>query len=356
MNFQDELRERVLLRKRIKKEFDESVTLAATRTGTSDEWLLLLDEGLQTWADGTPRFYIMKGVLKYYYEHLSPEFEGMINLGHAEYATFPYPLGKWSKENLELRDAGNGRMALYVRPQFDYDSVFLKELARNKVEFGLSAEFTREIDYEASDRFGFPFFKQINIDAIGVVGDCGAVNAYGVQLKGDTDMTLDMSKLAETGKSISLEQLSDKIDNLLKENASAEASVEEKTEPVVEASEEETAPETTPEPEEKASEEAPAPEPEQEPEQEEGTQEEAAVTDALSAILKKVEDLTQQVQQLASEKEALSAQLKEREALESQFMDKVHKLSASLASTGRSSTQEVAEIATTTVYTDGIGE
>ena len=350
MTFHEELKERVLLRKAIKKEFDERIDLSATRTNTDDEWLLLLDEGLQTWADGSPRFYLEKGALREYYDNLSADFTGVVNLGHAEHAVFPYPLGSWSKADLELRDAGNGREALYVRPKIDYDSVFIRELARNGEEVGLSAEFTRVVDEINTQKFGFPFFSSVNIDAIGIVGDCGAVNAFGVQLKGETDMTFNMSKLAEESKGISLEQLSDKIDGLLKENAVSEQPEAATEEPVVEEVTEETVEEVVEETadpivtdEQDAQEEAPA------------AEEDKGEENVLASVLEKVEALNAQVQELIKEKESLSAQLKEKVAMEDEFMSKLHKLSTSLAATGRDVTPDVDDNSTTSVYTDGIG-
>ena len=226
-NLIDERNERTRERKKRKRKMDsiiglskddkrEFITLSST-VKLADSQIRLLDEGF---CDNG--FVIKKGTLEKFLngknEHirgweqtedgwtqtevlnLTDDFVGTVNLGHMDFATFPFIVGEWKKSDLTLVDIENDRKALDVDLRLDRESVFVKELARQPYDIGVSAEFYYHINDEDTEALSemlgewMPVIDEIFIFAYGLVGECGNVNSSGLELKGET-MSEDKKEL-----------------------------------------------------------------------------------------------------------------------------------------------------------------
>lgn len=228
MNLLDEREARTKRRKDDKKRHDSEISLSyneETKQGVaklkasvkkpSDTTARLLDEGAIE-GDGWIDCFIKKGTIdkfmngeNQYLDNIDDDFEGHVNLGHFDFATFPYIIGNWKKEDLHVVDTDNGRKALDVDLHLDEDSIFVQELARQPYDIGISAELSYHLDWEATMDLGFEVIDEIFIKAYGLVGECGNVNSDGLELKGIEDMeetkNLQVTE-AEESKDISKEE------------------------------------------------------------------------------------------------------------------------------------------------------
>lgn len=338
MNIIDERNTRTVYRKLKKKEYDEVMKLSVGQT----EKVRLLDEGMVVDASGNPLFYIKKGVLRAYLDTLPDDYVGTINLGHMDFATFPFILGTWRKSDLSLVDIGDGRQALYVDLHLDEESSIVKELRRQDFTLCVSAEFTFHVDERNSKKFGLEILDKIFIRNFAIVGEAGNVNSSDIRLQGGEGMTMkELTAAIETAETPNLEEVNKKLDALLEaEHEAAEEPVVEET-PAEEEKVEEPA-------EEPAAEEAAAEEVAEEPAEEE--QEEA-----LSAITSVMENLAKENAELRAQNEKLTAKLAARDKAEQDFLERFKKLNVSVSST-ESVTVEVEEPTIQNVFTDGIGE
>ena len=338
MNIIDERDVRTVYRKLRKKEYDDMLTLSVSR----EEEVRLLDEGMVVDAYGSPLFYIMKGTLEKYLEALPDDYVGSINLGHMDFATFPFLLGQWTKKDFSLVDIGDGRKGLNVRLRLDEDSFIVKELRRADYTLGVSAEFGYHLNEQFTREYGIEILDEVFISNFAIVGEAGNVNSSGIKLKGDK-MAVNVKDLAaalESSEKPDLTEINKKLDALLEK--SDEAPVEELVEEPVQETQEELAVEEAEEVAEEAEEAV-------EEAAEEATEEEPTVD--LSAILDTVKSLQDEVQALKEQNQTLSAELSAKRKAEAEFIEKFKGLSVSLA-TERSATKEVVK----NVYTDGIGE
>lgn len=342
MNIIDERAKRTIRRKIRKRDFDNRMDLALSdRVQT----VRLLDEGAVMGYD-SPIFYIKKGTLAKYLRKLPADYEGTINLGHMDFATFPFILGTWSKKDMRLVDIGDGRHALDIDLRLDEGSVFVQELRRAPYTLGVSAEFCVHDDEENSKKYNLEIVDEVFITDFAIVGECGNVNSSGIRLSGG-DMTakeltaaLDMvgtADLTEVNKK--LEALLEKELTTAEEEAAAEEVAEEAAEPVEEEAVEEAAEEAA----------EPAAEPEVKEEAIEPEQ-----PKALSAIAAVMESLTKENADLKQEVAALKATLSARDKAEQEFVEKFKNLSISLST--ESVTKDVEESTEQNVFTDGIGE
>ena len=176
----------------------------------SDSKIRLLDEGAVV-GDDFVSFIIKKGTLEKYLNgdnevlpNIDPNEKYTVNLGHQDFATFPFIIGEFKKEDLSLVDLEDDRKGLDVALHLDEDSVFVQELKRQPYDIGVSAEFQYHVDWEATDNVGILVIDEVYIFAYGLVGECGNVNSSGLELKGDamenikdtiTEETLDEEKL-----------------------------------------------------------------------------------------------------------------------------------------------------------------
>lgn len=198
-NIIKEIEKRYEIRKKAKKKFDRVINLAvpggkesrvaSLSADLKGQTVRLLDEGVVVDAYGTPIFYIKKGALQASYDRLPDDYVGSINLGHMDFASFPFLIGQWTKKDLSLVDIGEGRKGLDVSLNLDDNSVFVRELRRNPYTVGVSAEFSYCIDYESSELLRLEVLDSIDIKNFAIVGEAGNVNSGGIRLKmkGETE-------------------------------------------------------------------------------------------------------------------------------------------------------------------------
>lgn len=405
----EERDERTRKRKKIKRKMDsiiglsypnnehEAVKLAMSGnlTGTTAR---LLDEG---YCDNG--FVIKKGTLEKYLNgqnqyvrgwelsddgwtqtpvlNLTPDFVGTVNLGHQDFATFPFILGEWNREDLKLVDIENDRKGLDIDMRIDDESMFVKELKRQNHDIGVSAEFWYHINeedtqnlYETLDIY-VPVIDEIFIFAYGLVGECGNVNSSGLELKGEHTMPEETKELAAETTEVPFEDVTaETIEQVeLAEDVSeaVEAAEEEViTEEVEEVIEEEV--EEAEEGEEAVVEETIELQDGDEDESEEAEAEDDVLTEALAIIndLKgQVETLSAQIASLTSANDELkktnrrlSGKLKTEKDKKERFLQNARGLSVELlpnegedtSKPNRLSEEEVAR--RKYLLGDGIGE
>ena len=176
----------------------------------SDKRIRLLDEGAVV-GDDFVSFIIKKGTLEKYLNgdnevlpNIDPNEKYTVNLGHQDFATFPFIIGEFRKSDLSLVDLEDDRKGLDVDLHLDEDSVFVQELKRQPYDIGVSAEFNYHVDWDTTFEIGILVIDEVYIFAYGLVGECGNVNSSGLELKGDamenikdtiTEETLDEEKL-----------------------------------------------------------------------------------------------------------------------------------------------------------------
>lgn len=176
-----------------KKEYDSFLTLSAennkkdkviklSSVSSDSKTFRLLDEGMVVSSDSYPLFYIKKGAIEEFYELLSDDYVGSVNIGHLDFATFPFLVGQWAKKDLTIVDIGDGRKGLDVTPELDSESVFIKELKRAEYPIGISSEFGYELDWEATEEFGIEMIQSISIKDFAIVGEAGNVGSSNINL------------------------------------------------------------------------------------------------------------------------------------------------------------------------------
>lgn len=201
----------------------------------------LLDEGTCLYDAENIRFVLMKGAIKRWYDELNNDFVGIIKYGHGDFGNNPITLGIWTKDDLELVDIGDGKIAVDVIPHFYEGLSKLDDLRLMPYTVGISSEFMAFYNEKLSDEKGVPYIQDIDLDAFAVVGDVGNVNSGGISLnknvkKEGNKMALDILKSVRTY----LDSLkSDEKDNDKLDEDKTEAEVETEGE-TVESENEET--------------------------------------------------------------------------------------------------------------------
>lgn len=198
-------------RKITKEKFDSMINLAVSDDTAKlsnksirlkkNNKVRLLDEGAVIGGgDGHEyvRFVIKKGAIRDWYNQLSSDYVGSINIGHTSYATNPNGLvGTWTKKDLSLVDNGDGKFSLDVTLNLDNDDITLKEMKRKKIPLGVSAEFLYTIDWESTLMTGHEILSTINITDFAIVGEAGNVGSGGITLNNIDGGNEDMGQLAE---------------------------------------------------------------------------------------------------------------------------------------------------------------
>ena len=350
---------------------DEKMSLSMNIKKLSDTTIRLLDEGAIV-GDEYIDFIIKKGTLQKYMDgrneylpNLEEGFVGSVNLGHLDFATFPFIIGEWTKADLSLVDIDDERKGLDVNLRLDSESMFVKELERQPYDIGISSEFYYHVDWESTDAIGYLVIDEVYIFAYGLVGECGNVNSSGLELKGESDMTKD--KLAELKAKMETPEteeveLSAEVEEetIAEEELNAEEEASEDTteeEPVEELSaEEEPTEEADGEAELSVSEEAEGEEADEEA-SEEAESEEATYEDVeayISELQEQVESLSAENAELKKTNNRLQKKLKAEKSKKDEFVSKF----ASVAKTMGVSEGETPEQSKVSdyVYGDGIGE
>ena len=368
-NLIEERNERTRARKKRKRKYDSIIGLSkdderlfitlSSTAKLSDTTIRLLDEGF---CDNG--FILKKGTLEKFLngknEHirgwvqtddgwdqtevlnLTDDFVGTVNLGHMEFATFPFIVGEWRKEDLTLVDIENDRKALNVDLRLDRESVFVKELARQPYDIGVSAEFYYHINDEDTEAMAevmgapFPVIDEIFIFAYGLVGECGNVNSSGLELKGET-MPKEVKELMAE-EEVKVEDIAEVIEEEnLEELGVEEIDITETEEAVEEASDSE--PEAAELSAEEAAEESESEEDEVEEVSEDADDEDEveeaelsfdAVLEELMALRTENAELKEQVNALKKSNKRLDKKLKGEYTAKAEFLAKTANLTAEL--------------------------
>lgn len=153
----------------------------------------LIDEGAITYEGGDDiRLYIKKGAVQAFYDSLSSDYVGYINLAHIDIASLPLNLGTWTKDDLTVVDIGDGRKGLDVNVKLNRELHIVQDLLKQEIPLSISAELIGTLDLESSFKFNAPFYNEIEIAGFSVVANPANVNSTGENLnsKGDSEMNL----------------------------------------------------------------------------------------------------------------------------------------------------------------------
>lgn len=153
----------------------------------------LIDEGAITYEGGDDiRLYIKKGAVQAFYDSLSSDYVGYINLAHIDITSLPLNLGTWTKDDLTVVDIGDGRKGLDVNVKLNRELHIVQDLLKQEIPLSISAELRGTLDFESSSKFNAPFYNKIEIAGFSVVANPANVNSTGENLnsKGDSEMNL----------------------------------------------------------------------------------------------------------------------------------------------------------------------
>nr|DAZ04873.1 MAG TPA: cell division protein [Caudoviricetes sp.] len=153
----------------------------------------LIDEGAITYEGGNDiRLYIKKGAVQAFYDSLSSDYVGYINLAHIDITSLPLNLGTWTKDDLTVVDIGDGRKGLDVNVKLNRELHIVQDLLKQEMPLSISAELRGTLDLESSFKFNAPFYNEIEIAGFSVVANPANVNSTGENLnsKGDSEMNL----------------------------------------------------------------------------------------------------------------------------------------------------------------------
>ena len=334
-------------RKRMKEQYDSAMKLSVQESG---EWYPLLQEGMVTYSDGTPYFYIMRGTLERFYDELPVDYEGSINVGHTDLASFPdRVVGRWTKSNLRVVDIEDGRQRLETNLPLNREHPIIKALEQSEFDVGLSVEMSMDVNWDLTDNqelnpFGVPIVERLFVYDYAIVGNAGDVNSMGVHLKGGSELQMnELAKLLSKEGGSNIAEITKLIDKAMSDTEQAEEK-EETTK-----LEEETPEEVTEEAAEETAEEEAAEEETSEEEASEEEEEPAAEDTGFKALMAQLAD---ELKSLREENASLKEQLAAKKNEEAEFVNAFKKLSVSLSS--KPKTPE--PVAEHKVYTDGIGE
>lgn len=321
-NLIDERDKRTERRKKFKKKVDsmfnlsfkddKEIHLSTSVQKLSANKIRLLDEGAIV-GDDYIDFIIKKGTLEkflkgenQYLDNLTDDFVGTVNLGHMDFATFPFIIGEYTAKDLSLVDIGDERHGIDVDLRLDSESVFVKELQRQPYDIGVSSEFYYHVDWESTDSVGYLVIDEVFIFAYGLVGECGNVNSSGLELKGenmadkekltiDDVETIELSDEEPTEETIELDATAEEVEEKIELSEEAE----EETEEVIEEDEnlDEDASESDTDGEEDEVEEV-----------EEDEEDEVDEADGLDEVAEAVETLSARIAELETENVELKAQ------------------------------------------------
>lgn len=327
MNVLEERDKRTKYRKECKKVFDAKFDMSSD-TPNGGPVYRLLDEGVVTFADGTPMMYLMKGTLAKALAKLSDDAFGYVNYGHKDFATDPLSLiGTWSKNDFILKDSeeNDGRKVLDVVPHFFDDNVYVQQLRKLNFTVGLSAEFYAQENYDLTDKLSeeigqyVPVIEDIELLTFAVVGECGNVNSS------------DISLSAEGEDLMSIKELVAKF--MSEQNTPEELSAEEE-QTSEEVSEEETAEDTA--------------------EEEQASEEEETVSEEDMEVF--CEYLVNRITELETEVESLRSQLSAANGRHEAFMNKLKGLKLSVGNAEQNRPEEQSKNTSPYAGSDGIGE
>lgn len=191
----------------------------------------LIDEGAITYEGGDDiRLYIKKGAVQAFYDSLSSDYVGYINLAHIDITSLPLNLGTWTKDDLTVVDIGDGRKGLDVNVKLNRELHIVQDLLKQEIPLSISAELRGTLDFESSFKFNAPFYNEIEIAGFSVVANPANVNSTGENLnsKGDSEMNL-WEKILKLSSENKEEKKNEALENKEEEKKEKEPSKEEKT-------------------------------------------------------------------------------------------------------------------------------
>lgn len=349
MNVIDERDKRTKKRKKAKAKFDREITLSSsvlepcnkcTLSLTKSEGTVrLLDEGSIVRADESLDFYIKKGTLRKYltgkntkltYGYIygdyakklgvDPEmpmnvdgkYEGSINVGHLNFAEFPFTIvGNWKVNDLSLANNEDGRKGLDVDLKLNEAHPLVQAFRVQGIPLGVSVEMFLHLDEKATmeeteKRADYtPIVDEVFISDFAIVGECGNVGSSGsVDFQG-VKMSEEMEEFDPVLEEVAEEnEMDGEIEDEESEGEEAEEEPEEEESPEEElevAVEESVDNEDTEVEELVEDEEASV---DEVVEDEEDASEEVT----LSMVLDKVNELTNKVSELANQNDMLKKQ------------------------------------------------
>lgn len=203
-------------RKKAKQTIDESVnlgnlkdkkcTFALSNAYFENAPTRLLDEGAIMYEGGEEvRLFIMKGAIEKFYNSLSDDYVGYINLAHTDIWSLPLNLGTWTKQDLSLVDLANDRKGLNVVTHLNDELNIVQDLKAQEIPLSVSVEMQCELDWEKSMALGFPCVSEIDIKGFSIVGNPANVNSSDVslQVEGEEKMNfMDLLKGKETAPEV----------------------------------------------------------------------------------------------------------------------------------------------------------
>ena len=190
----------------------------------------LIDEGAITYDGGDDiRLYIKKGAVQAFYDSLSSDYVGYINLAHIDITSLPLNLGTWTKDDLTVVDIGDGRKGLDVNVKLNRELHIVQDLLKQEIPLSISAELRGTLDFESSFKFNAPFYNEIEIAGFSVVANPANVNSTGENLnsKGDSEMNL-WEKILKLSSENKEEKKNEALENKEEEKEEKESSKEEK--------------------------------------------------------------------------------------------------------------------------------
>lgn len=190
----------------------------------------LIDEGAITYDGGDAiRLYIKKGAVQAFYDSLSSDYVGYINLAHIDITSLPLNLGTWTKDDLTIVDIGDGRKGLDVNVKLNRELHIVQDLLKQEIPLSISAELRGTLDFESSFKFNAPFYNKIEIAGFSVVANPANVNSTGENLnsKGDSEMNL-WEKILKLSSENKEEKKNEALENKEEEKEEKEPSKEEK--------------------------------------------------------------------------------------------------------------------------------
>lgn len=190
----------------------------------------LIDEGAITYEDGDDiRLYIKKGAVQAFYDSLSSDYVGYINLAHIDITSLPLNLGTWTKDDLTVVDIGDGRKGLDVNVKLNRELHIVQDLLKQEIPLSISAELRGTLDFESSFKFNAPFYNEIEIAGFSVVANPANANSTGENLnsKGDSEMNL-WEKILKLSSENKEEKKNETLENKEEEKEEKEPSKEEK--------------------------------------------------------------------------------------------------------------------------------
>lgn len=200
------------------EEMTEKICLNAPYEAT--QRARLLDEGAVCFDDGTVRLFIRKGTIEKFYNSLSDDYVGYINLAHISLESLPLAIGTWTKSDLHIVDLEEGRKGLECDVHLRKDLHIVQDLLAQDMPLSLSVEMQPKFDFDLSEKLEMPIVDEVFIMGFSVVGNPANVTSNDVQLRGE-DMDIKLDNIPE-----------EKLEN------KAEEKVEEKAEEKLEQKEE----------------------------------------------------------------------------------------------------------------------